>query len=108
MNCIFCKIAAGEIPSKKLHEDDEFIAFHDIRPAAEVHFLVVPKRHVPSLLEVQASDEPMLGRLMTLVPRLAREQGLGGGFKTAINTGADGGQEVDHLHIHVLGGARPR
>jgi histidine triad (HIT) family protein len=108
MNCIFCKIAAGEIPSKKLHEDDEFIAFHDIRPAAEVHFLVVPKRHVPSLLEVQASDEPMLGRLMTLVPRLAREQGLGSGFKTAINTGPDGGQEVDHLHIHVLGGARLR
>jgi histidine triad (HIT) family protein len=108
MNCIFCKIAAGEIPTKKLHEDDEFIAFHDIRPAAEVHFLVVPKRHVPSLLEVQASDEPMLGRLMALVPRLAREQGLGGGFKTAINTGPDGGQEVDHLHIHVLGGARLR
>jgi histidine triad (HIT) family protein len=108
MNCIFCKIAAGEIPTKKLHEDDEFIAFHDIRPAAEVHFLVVPKRHVPSLLEVQAGDEPMLGRLMALVPRLAREQGLGGGFKTAINTGPDGGQEVDHLHIHVLGGARLR
>jgi histidine triad (HIT) family protein len=108
MNCIFCKIAAGEIPSKKIHEDDEFIAFHDIRPAAEVHFLVVPKRHLPSLLEVQADDEPLLGRLMALVPRLAREQGLGGGFKTAINTGRDGGQEVDHLHVHVLGGARLR
>jgi histidine triad (HIT) family protein len=63
---------------------------------------------VPSLLEVQAGDEPMLGRLMALVPRLAREQGLGGGFKTAINTGPDGGQEVDHLHVHVLGGARLR
>lgn len=108
MNCIFCKIAAGEIPSKKIHEDDEFIAFHDIRPAAEVHFLVVPKRHVPSLLDVQAADEPLLGRLMALVPRLAREQGLSGGFKTAINTGRDGGQEVDHLHVHVLGGARLR
>jgi histidine triad (HIT) family protein len=108
MNCIFCKIAAGEIPSKKIHEDDEFMAFHDIRPAAEVHFLVVPKRHVPSLLELQPDDEAMLGRLLSLVPRLAREQGLGGGFKTAINTGRDGGQEVDHLHLHVLGGARLR
>jgi histidine triad (HIT) family protein len=108
MNCIFCKIAAGEIPSKKLHEDDEFIAFHDIRPAAETHFLVVPKRHVPSLLELQPGDEDMLGKLLALVPKLAREQGLGGGFKTAINTGRDGGQEVDHLHIHVLGGARLR
>jgi histidine triad (HIT) family protein len=108
MNCIFCKIAAGEIPSKKVHDDDEFIAFHDIRPAAEVHFLVVPKRHLPSLLDVQEGDEALLGRLMALVPRLAREQGLEGGFKTAINTGRDGGQEVDHLHVHVLGGARLR
>lgn len=106
MNCIFCKIVAGEIPSKKVHEDDEFFAFHDIRPAAPVHFLVIPKRHLPSLMDAQDADADMLGRLMTLVPRLAREQGLGGGFKTAINTGRDGGQEVDHLHIHVLGGRR--
>lgn len=104
MNCIFCKIVAGEIPSKKVHEDDEFLAFHDIRPHAPVHFLVIPKHHIDSLAHVQASDAPMLGRLMALVPRLARENGLEDGFKTGINTGRDGGQEVDHLHIHVLGG----
>jgi histidine triad (HIT) family protein len=104
MNCIFCKIVAGEIPSKKVHEDDEFLAFHDIRPHAPVHFLVIPKRHIDSLAHVQQADAPMLGRLMALVPRLAHENGLEAGFKTGINTGRDGGQEVDHLHIHVLGG----
>lgn len=104
MNCIFCKIAAGEIPSNKVHEDAEFLAFHDIRPHAPVHFLVIPKRHIASLAHVQEADAPMLGRLMALVPRLARENGLESGFKTGINTGRDGGQEVDHLHIHVLGG----
>jgi len=106
MDCIFCKIVAGEIPSKKVHEDEEFFAFHDIRPAAPVHFMIIPKRHVASLLHVQPGDEAMLGRLMALVPVLARQEGLGGGFKTAINTGRDGGQEVDHLHVHVLGGRR--
>jgi len=106
MDCIFCKIVDGQIPSRKVHEDDEFLAFHDIRPSAPVHFLVIPKRHVASLLDLQPEDEAMLGRLMALVPRLARDQGLGTGFKTAINTGRDGGQEVDHLHVHVLGGRR--
>ncbi|MEW6706844.1 MAG: histidine triad nucleotide-binding protein [Pseudomonadota bacterium] len=104
MACIFCKIVAGEIPSKKVHEDEEFLAFHDIRPHAPVHFLVIPKRHIDSLAHVQADDAPMLGRMMTLVSRLARENGLEAGFKTGINTGREGGQEVDHLHIHVLGG----
>ncbi|HET9644671.1 MAG TPA: histidine triad nucleotide-binding protein [Burkholderiaceae bacterium] len=106
-DCIFCKIVAGQIPSKKAFENDEFFAFHDIRPAAPVHLLVIPKRHVPSLLEVQPGDEEMLGRLLALVPRLARDNGLGNGFKTAINTGSDGGQEVYHLHLHVFGGPRP-
>jgi histidine triad (HIT) family protein len=103
-NCIFCKIAAGEIPSKKIYEDDEAIAFHDIRPHAPVHFLVIPKRHIASLLDVQPGDEALLGRLLALAPKLAREQGLGSGFKLAVNTGRDGGQEVWHLHLHVLGG----
>lgn len=103
-NCIFCKIVAGEIPSKKVHEDDEFLAFHDIRPHAPVHFLVIPKRHIDSLAHVQDDDGPMLGRLMALVPRLAQDNGLSAGFKTGINTGRDGGQEVDHLHVHVMGG----
>ena len=104
MSCIFCKIVAGEIPASKVFENDEFLAFHDIRPHAPVHFLIIPKRHVDSMLHIQPGDEALLGRLMGLVPQLAREQGLGAGFKTGINTGRDGGQEVDHLHVHVLGG----
>lgn len=103
-NCIFCKIAAGQIPSKKVYDDEEIMAFHDIRPAAPVHLLLVPKRHIPSLLDLQPGDEAILGKLMALAPRLAREHGLGGGFKLAVNTGRDGGQEVYHLHLHVLGG----
>lgn len=103
-NCIFCKIVAGQIPSRKVHEDDEFLAFHDVRPHAPVHFLVIPKTHIPSLADVTEPDQPMLGRLMALAPKLAREQGLTGGFKLFVNTGRDGGQEVFHLHLHVLGG----
>lgn len=103
-NCIFCKIARGEIPSKKVYEDDDVIAFHDIHPVANVHFLVVPKRHVESLLTAQDGDADMLGKLLLLAPRLAREQGLGEGFRTMINTGEKGGQSVFHLHLHVFGG----
>ncbi|MFC3531614.1 histidine triad nucleotide-binding protein [Vogesella facilis] len=102
-NCIFCKIAAGEIPANKLYEDDEMIAFHDIHPKAPVHFLLIPKLHVDSLAHCDASHQAMLGKLLLLAPKLAAEQGLGDGFKTAINTGAGGGQEVFHLHLHVLG-----
>ena len=102
--CIFCRIVAGQIPSRKVHEDDEFLAFHDVRPHAPVHFLVIPKTHIPSLADVTEGDQAMLGRLMALAPRLAREQGLGSGFKLFVNTGRDGGQEVFHLHLHVLGG----
>jgi histidine triad (HIT) family protein len=103
-NCIFCKIVAGQIPSRKVFEDDEFLAFHDVRPHAPVHFLVIPKTHLPSLAEATEADAPMLGRLLALAPRLAREQGLANGFKLGVNTGPDGGQEVFHLHLHVLGG----
>jgi histidine triad (HIT) family protein len=104
-NCIFCKIVAGQIPSRKIHEDDELLAFHDIHPAAPVHFLIIPKLHLPSLLEASTPEhEKLLGRMMMLAPRLAREQGAGNGFKALFNTGADGGQEVYHLHLHVIGG----
>jgi histidine triad (HIT) family protein len=106
-NCIFCKIAAGQIPSKKVYEDEDFLAFHDINPAAPVHVLLIPKMHVASLADCAPADEGWLGRMMALVPRLAREQGCDNGFKTVINTGRDGGQEVYHLHLHVLGGPRP-
>ena len=103
-DCIFCKIIAGDIPSKKVYEDDEVVAFHDIRPIAPVHFMLVPKLHVASLTECNESHRDLLGRLLLLAPRLAKEQGLETGFRTMINTGAGGGQEVFHLHIHVFGG----
>lgn len=105
-NCLFCKIAAGEIPSTKVHEDDEFVAFRDIRPAAETHVLVIPRQHLPTLSAANDADAPMLGRLMLLVSRLASQLGVaytGGetGFRTVINTGPGGGQEVYHLHAHI-------
>ncbi|GAB4421630.1 MAG: histidine triad nucleotide-binding protein [Sideroxydans sp.] len=103
-NCVFCKIVRGEIPCRKVYEDDEVLAFHDIHPVAPVHFMLVPKRHLVSLLEAGESDAPLLGRMLLLAPRLAREQGLENGFRTVINSGKGGGQEVFHLHIHVIGG----
>ncbi|MDO4591935.1 MAG: histidine triad nucleotide-binding protein [Comamonadaceae bacterium] len=110
-DCIFCKITAGQIPSRKVYEDEELFAFHDIRPAAPVHFLIVPKKHIPSMAQVTQADEALLGKIMALAPRLALEQGCNpypdGGFRTVVNTGTEGGQEVHHLHIHVLGGPRP-
>ena len=110
-NCIFCKIAAGAIPSRKVYEDDELFVFHDIAPWAPVHFLMVPKKHIPSMAQVQDEHAALLGRMMTLVPRLALEQGCKpypeGGFRLVVNTGAEGGQEVQHLHMHVIGGPRP-
>lgn len=107
-DCIFCKIAAGEIPSRKVYEDDEVLAFHDIRPVAPVHFMLIPKAHVDSLFECDDNHRGILGKIMLLVPKLAREQGLGDGFRTVINTGRGGGQEVFHLHVHVIGGNGPR
>ena len=106
-NCIFCKIAAGQIPARKVFENDEFVAFHDIHPAAPVHLLVIPKRHIVSLAETTADDAGLLGRMMALAPQLARDNGAPNGFKIVINTGRDGGQEVMHLHMHILGGPRP-
>lgn len=102
--CIFCKIARGEIPSKKVYEDDEIFAFHDIHPVAPVHFMLIPKLHIASLMEADASHAALLGRMLLLAPQLAREQGLDNGFRTVINTGKGGGQEVFHLHVHVIGG----
>jgi histidine triad (HIT) family protein len=102
-DCIFCKIAKGEIPSKKIFEDDDFIVFHDIKPIAPVHFLIVPKAHIESLLDAQANHQALLGKALLMAPKLALEQGLKG-FRTMINTGREGGQEVFHLHIHVFGG----
>jgi histidine triad (HIT) family protein len=104
-DCLFCKIIAGEIPSKKLYEDDDMYAFLDINPMAPVHFLVVPKKHIVNLMELQAEDAALIGRLLHKAQEIAKQQGCeekGGRF--VINTKSDGGQTVDHLHIHFLGG----
>ncbi len=105
--CPFCKIVAGTLPSRKVYEDDELLAFHDIQPWAPVHVLVIPKAHVPMLSDTTDADAPMLGRMLALAPRLMRELGVTNGFRTLINTGDDGLQEVPHLHLHVIGGPRP-
>jgi len=102
--CIFCKIAAGEIPSKKVYEDDEIFAFHDIQPVAPVHFLMIPKAHVDSMAECGPEHAAVLGRMMAMAGRLAREQGATDGFRTIVNTGRVGRQDVYHLHIHIIGG----
>ena len=106
-NCIFCKIVHGEIPVKKVHEDDDVLAFHDARPQAPVHFLIIPKRHVATLYEADASHEKALGKLLALAGRLARQESASDGFRTIVNTGRVGHQEVYHVHMHVLGGPEP-
>lgn len=110
-DCIFCKIAVGEIPSRKIYEDEDIFVFHDISPWAPVHFLMIPKRHIPSMAQLEPQDAALMGKIMTLAPKLALEQGCApypkGGFRIMINTGEHGGQEVHHVHVHVMGGPRP-
>ncbi len=106
-DCIFCKIARGEIPAKKVYEDDEVLAFHDIRPQAPVHLLVIPRAHVATLYEATPAHVPAFGKMLALAGRLAREAGAAEGFRTIINTGPVGHQEVYHVHMHVLGGPEP-
>ena len=106
-DCIFCRIVRGELPSKKVYEDDEVLAFHDIHPLAPVHFMLVPKRHIASLADATPDDAPVLGKMMALAGRLARDQGSPDGFRTIVNTGRIGRQDVMHLHIHVVGGPNP-
>lgn len=108
-NCIFCKIIAGEIPSQKVYEDDQVFAFRDIRPAAPIHLLIIPKRHIASVNDLTESDEPLVGHLFTTARKLAKEEGIAeSGYRLIINNGPDSGQEVFHLHLHVLGGQRMR
>jgi len=103
-DCIFCKIVRGEIPCKKVYEDGDILAFHDISPIAPVHFMVIPKQHIDSLATADASHAPVLGKLFSKLGELARGQGLTDGFRTIVNTGRVGQQEVYHLHVHVVGG----
>lgn len=106
-NCIFCRIVRGEIPSRKVYEDADMFAFHDIQPQADVHFMIIPKKHVASMYELTDADATVMGRIMTLAGRLAREQGAADGFRTIVNTGRIGQQEVQHVHVHVLAGSEP-
>ena len=102
-DCLFCKIEKGEIPSEQVYQDEDVIVFKDIAPKAKVHLLVVPRKHVVSLNELLPQDRDLIGKMMLLLPVLAKQQGLDHGFRTIINTGKGGGQEVFHLHIHLLG-----
>ena len=106
-SCIFCKIVRGEIPSRKVYEDGEVLAFHDIHPQAPVHFLMIPKEHVGSLAGVSERHQPALGKILVLAHRLAVEQGSPDGFRIIINTGRVGRQDVEHVHVHILGGKDP-
>lgn len=104
-DCIFCEIAAGRIPADKVYEDEQVLAFRDINPKAAVHLLVIPREHVASLDELDGSHDGLVAHLVRVLPRLARDQGLETGYRTIINTGAGGGQEVFHLHAHLMGGS---
>lgn len=106
-DCIFCKIVRGEIPCRKVYEDDDMLAFHDIHPLAPVHFMIIPKRHVDSLGDCDDSHARELGRMMAMAGRLARAEGASDGFRTIVNTGRVGRQDVYHLHIHIIGGPEP-
>ena len=106
-DCIFCKIVAGKILAKKVYEDDDMLAFHDIAPQAPVHFMIIPKKHIESLAKAGPEDAPVLGRILAKAGLLAREQGSPDGFRTIINTGRIGRQDVYHLHIHIIGGPNP-
>ena len=101
-DCLFCRIARGEIPAAKVYEDDEVLAFKDIHPKAPVHFLIIPKKHIQSLAHAEPEDNALLGKMLGLTRKLAMQEGAVNGFRVIINTGRDGGQEVDHLHICLL------
>ena len=103
-NCIFCRIISGELPSTKVYEDEDVLAFRDINPQADVHFLIIPKIHIKSLAHVDASHAELLGKIMTLASVLAEKEGSINGFRTIVNTGDIGRQDVFHLHVHILGG----
>lgn len=106
-DCIFCKIARGEIPAEKLFENDEIVAFNDINPQAPVHFLVIPKKHIPTLDDFQPEDTELVGKMLYHAANIAREKGLAEeGYRQIMNCGEAGGQIVYHLHLHIMGGRR--
>ena len=103
-DCLFCRIVAGEIPAEIVYEDEQILVFKDINPRAAVHLLAIPKIHLTSLEEITSEHQMLIGHIMVQLPHLARAQGLPDGFRAIINTGPGGGQEVRHLHVHLLGG----
>lgn len=106
-DCIFCKIIKGEIPSTKVYEDDEILAFRDIHPVTPVHVLVIPKKHITSLVDLKPEDEAVIGKIYTVINKVAKQEGiLESGFRVIVNCGEDGGQEVKHVHFHLLGGKK--
>ncbi len=104
MDCIFCKIASGEIPSNKLYEDEKVVAFYDLDPQAPVHFLVIPKAHIKSADEINQTNAEVIAHIFTVISKLAKQLGLSKGYRIVNNCGENGGQTVSHLHFHVLGG----
>lgn len=106
-DCIFCKISKGEIPSEKVYEDEEVLAFKDIHPAAPIHILVIPKKHIAKVTEIMPEDEALVGKMYTVINKIAKEQEFAeDGFRIIINCGRDAGQEVMHLHFHILAGTK--
>ena len=106
-NCVFCKIIKGEIPSRKVYEDDEIIAFYDIEPIVPIHILIIPKKHIPTLLDLKPEDEPVIGRIYSKINDIAKQVGLEkDGFRVIVNCKEDAGQVVMHVHFHILGGKK--
>lgn len=106
-DCIFCKIIKGEVPSTKVYEDDEILAFRDISPVTPVHVLVIPKKHITSLVDLKPEDEAVIGRIYTVINKIAKQEGIiEKGFRVIVNCGEDGGQVVKHVHFHLLGGKK--
>ena len=106
-DCLFCKIIKGEIPSNIVYEDEEILAFRDINPVAPVHVLVIPKKHIGSLVDLKQEDEAVVGRIYSVINKIAKQEGIDKkGFRVVVNCGEDGGQEVKHLHFHLIGGKK--
>lgn len=106
-DCLFCKIIKGEIPSSKVYEDDEILAFNDINPAAPIHILVIPKKHITSLAHMEKGDEAIVGKIYGVINKIAEDKGFKeNGYRVIVNCGKDAGQEVMHLHFHILAGAK--
>ena len=106
MDCIFCKIVAGEIPSTKVYEDDSILAFRDINPEAPVHVLVIPKTHIDSADCIGSENSAVVAHIFECIPKIAESEGLGNGYRIITNIGEDGGQSVHHMHFHILGGKK--